>query len=343
MRIIVAPLNWGLGHASRCVPIIQALQKEHFLPVIASDGAALDFLKKEFPSLESIELPSYKISYGKSLKRDLVKKIPHFLRIASKERSIIQNYIDTNNVVGIISDNRFGVYSQDVPSVYLTHQINVKSGILTPFTSYFHQKIIKKFDECWIPDESQSLFSGSLSQTKKNLNQKYIGVLSRFKKRDNKSTIDILIVLSGPEPNRAQLEAKLIQKFTDSKLKVTLIQGKIEEQQQTREQGNLRIINFALSAELEAFINTSKLVICRSGYSSIMDLVVLEKKAILIPTKGQSEQEYLAKYLSEKGLFDMMKEKNVNQYIIDFSSLVTPKEFEKKEFDLSLFCLFHGK
>ena len=183
-KVIVAPLNWGLGHASRCIPVIKALQKGQLTPVIASDGAALELLQKEFPKLESIELPSYKISYGKYLKWSLFKKIPVIIKTIRREQRVIHQYLEKNStVVGIISDNRFGIRSSSLPSVYITHQINVKSGLLSPITRYFHQRIIKKFDECWIPDDEDSRFSGELSLSKKLLNQKYIGVLSRLQKK----------------------------------------------------------------------------------------------------------------------------------------------------------------
>jgi len=184
-KIIIAPLNWGLGHATRCVPIIKELQKSNFTPVIASDGTALQFLIKEFPSLEFFELPSYKISYGRNLKWSLIRKIPTIVRVVHKERLLIQEYIHQNpNVVGIISDNRFGCYYTKIPSVYITHQLNVLSGFLTPVTSFFHRRVIRKYNECWIPDEENSVYSGKLSRSSKNLNQKYIGVLSRFKNKN---------------------------------------------------------------------------------------------------------------------------------------------------------------
>ena len=343
-KVIVAPLNWGLGHASRCVPIIHALLKSQFTPVLASDGAALEYLKKEFPQLETLELPSYKISYGKYLKWSLFKKIPRFLRIAKQERKIIDQYVSSNpNLAGIISDNRFGVYADKVPSVYVTHQLNVRAGIFTPFTSFFHQRILKKFDECWIPDEENSMFSGKLSMTKKKLNQKYIGVLSRFEKKDLENMIDILMVLSGPEPNRTYLEKKLIKKFYGSDLRICLVQGKIEAQERNVLHGKFQTINYAMSEKLEELLNASRLVICRSGYSSIMDLVSLDKKAVLIPTKGQSEQEYLAKYLQKTGRFEILKEKNIDQYEIDLNSVKVEMECKKSEFDPELFRLFHGE
>ena len=82
-RILVAPLNWGLGHATRCIPIIRALKAHNFEPVIASDGAALQLLKKEFPDLEHVELPSYNITYpknGKRFKSKLISETPDDLK-----------------------------------------------------------------------------------------------------------------------------------------------------------------------------------------------------------------------------------------------------------------------
>ena len=343
-KIIIAPLNWGLGHATRCVPIIKELQKSNFTPVIASDGTALQFLIKEFPSLEFFELPSYKISYGRNLKWSLIRKIPTIVRAVHKERLLIQEYIHQNpDVVGIISDNRFGCYYTKIPSVYITHQLNVLSGFLTPVTSFFHRRVIRKYNECWIPDEENSVYSGKLSRSSKNLNQKYIGVLSRFKKQELPQDIDVLIILSGPEPNRTLLEIKLTSIFKTSSKKVYLIQGIVEKTQKTTKENQLTIVNFMLTKQLEHTLNLSKMVICRAGYSSVLDLVSLRKKALLIPTKFQNEQEYLAKYLLQKGYFSFVKERKVNKNTLDVFPEFTPANYQKKVFNSKLFHLFHGK
>ena len=342
-KIIVAPLNWGLGHASRCVPIIKSLIEDKFSPVIASDGAALEFLKKEFPSLEFLELPSYNISYGKNFRWKLFLKAISFQKIIKKEQQVLQQYLNQNmDVVGIISDNRFGIRAKEIPSVYITHQINVLFGALTPITSYFHQRIIKQFDECWIPDEEGSQFSGRLSTSNKQLNQQYIGIQSRFEKKEAEKTIDTLIVLSGPEPNRTHLENKLLQAFRDSDQKVCLVQGKLEEHQKIAQLGSVKLINFMLSDELEQTMNAAEIVICRSGYSSVMDLVSLNRKALLIPTKNQTEQEYLAKELQQKNYFRFVDEEDFSIKSLD-SIKGESHPYKKKEFDASLFCLFQRK
>jgi len=203
-RILVAPLHWGLGHATRCIPIINALIEHGFEPIIASDGAALDLLKKEFPKLIYLELPSYNIEYskkGQSLKLKLFKSIPKILKAIKVEKRVTQTIIKKYKIDGIISDNRFGVFSSKVPSVYITHQLNVLSGNTTWISTKLHQHIIKKYDECWIPDvEGKSNLSGRLGHLKHApFPLKYLGVISRFEKSKLPVIYDLLVLLSGPE------------------------------------------------------------------------------------------------------------------------------------------------
>ena len=340
-KVIVAPLNWGLGHASRCVPIINALISNNFTPIIASDGQSLLFLQKEFPALESIVLPSYQISYGKNLKLKLTLQLPKLYQTFKKENSLVKDFINKNkDVVGIISDNRFGVFNNTIPSIYITHQVNVLSGFTTFLTSFIHQKIIKKFNQCWVPDTQNSQFSGQLSFTNKKINIKYIGVLSRFKKQELKKEIAVLVVLSGPEPNKTFLEKKLKSTFKNDDKKIVFVLGNIEQNQKKWQKNNITFYNYVLSNQLEKLINTSEIIICRSGYSSIMDLAVLHKKAFFIPTKHQTEQEYLASFLETKKIApfstieSFSKEKLTK--IKDYKGLQT----NKTELDANLFSLF---
>ncbi|WP_166383395.1 UDP-N-acetylglucosamine--N-acetylmuramyl-(pentapeptide) pyrophosphoryl-undecaprenol N-acetylglucosamine transferase [Polaribacter sp. 11A2H] len=343
-KIIIAPLNWGLGHATRCVPIINALLENNFTPIIASDGNALSFLRKEFSNLEYIEIPAYNISYHRNLKLGLLLQIPQILKAVREESKIINDFILKNtDVVGVISDNRFGVRSSLVPSVYITHQVNVLSGSTTFFTSYFHQQIIKKFDECWIPDNENSQFSGKLSSTKKNLNTKFIGVLTRFKKQELTQNTDVLIILSGIEPNRSFLEKKLISVFKNDTRNIFFVLGKIESAKKSWKIGNTTFYNYVLSHELQDLINASKIIICRSGYSSIMDLAVLGKKVFFIPTEQQDEQEYLASFLEEKKYAPFSKMKDfVKEDVFkveDYKGLKTVETI----LDSDLFSLFERK
>lgn len=343
-KIIIAPLNWGLGHATRCIPIINALLLENFIPIIASDGKALVFLQKEFPSLETIKLPSYHIKYGKNLKWNLLLQTPAILKAVQQEKKIIANFLSLNKeVVGIISDNRFGVRHKQIPSVYITHQINVISGFTTFISSKIHQKIINKFHQCWVPDNKNSQFSGKLSETNTIKQKKYIGVLSRFEKEEIKQTIDVLIIISGPEPNRTFLEQKLITVFKNNRKNIVFVLGNIESSQKKWKNNNCTFYNYVLSKELQQLLNSAKVVVCRSGYTSILDLAVLGKKVFFIPTENQPEQEYLANYLEKNNLAPFCNVQNFTEERLletkNYKGLKTRENAIHKD----LFSLFHSK
>jgi uncharacterized protein (TIGR00661 family) len=343
-NILVAPLNWGLGHATRCIPIIRELEKKGFNPIIASDGIALDLLIKEFPHLTSLQLPSYNILYSKksaNLKWKLLKNSPRIVKTIVSEKKLIKQWIKEYKLEGIISDNRLGVRNKKVKSVFITHQLNVLSGKTTWISSKLHQYFISKFDQCWIPDfKNFPNFSGFLGHLKKDktkkLNLKYIGILSRFEKQELPKKYDLMVVLSGPEPQRTILEEKIISELHDYNGKVAFIKGKVETEQKQEQIGQIVFYNFMQSEQLEKTFNESALVLCRSGYTTIMDLAKLEKKAFFIPTPGQYEQEYLAKKHKRNGFipfckqdaFKIEKLKEINQYT-GFSSLNSSTDWEE--------------
>jgi uncharacterized protein (TIGR00661 family) len=305
-RILVAPLNWGLGHATRCIPIIRGLLQQQFTPVIASDGIALALLKMEFPELETIELPSYNIRYSKKgywFKLKFLKDSPKILKAVKAEKMLMKSIVETHNIDGIISDNRLGIYSKQVPSVFITHQLQVLSGNTTWLSTKLHQKVISKFDECWVPDTNgEPNLSGKLGHTNHYfIPTKYIGPLSRFNKNEVDSKYDVMVLLSGPEPQRTMLEEKLLSELKNYNGKVLFVKGIVENEQIVTESDGMTIYNFMTSDLLEKALNESKMVLSRSGYTTIMDLAKLGKKAFFIPTPGQFEQEYLAKRLKENG------------------------------------------
>lgn len=305
--ILVAPLNWGLGHATRCIPIIDALLEQGFGVLIASDGEALALLKREYPQLPFKQLPGYNISYSKKkhfFKAQMLLQSPRMLKAAKQERDLVESWVDDGLIDGIISDNRLGVRSTKVYSIFMTHQLEVLSGSTTGLSSRLHNQIIKKFDRCWVPDYKQKPnLSGRLGHPSKTpLNTDYIGPLSRFTKEELPLKYDYAIVLSGPEPQRSILENILLEAFKASDKRVLLVQGRTQDQQERKHIGTIELVNFMTASELQKALNSSEAVICRSGYTSIMDLAVLEKKALFIPTPGQYEQQYLAKKMSALGL-----------------------------------------
>jgi uncharacterized protein (TIGR00661 family) len=348
--ILVAPLNWGLGHATRCIPIINGLLEKGYDLLLGSDGAALRLLEQEFPELNSITLPSYNISYpedGRDFKKSMFLKLPQMYTAAKKEKKVVKQLVAEGRIHGILSDNRLGVRNKNIPSVYMTHQLRVLSGATTFFSSKMHQEFIKKFDACWVPDyKEEPSLSGQLGYLKKmDPRVRYIGPLSRMERKEALLENDILILLSGPEPHRSLLEKKLVAQFYSTNKKVLLVQGKIEDTQKRSTTGNISLINYMTTNSLEKEINKSALVICRSGYTSLMDMATMNKNVFFIPTPGQFEQEYLA-----KRLFDMKMIASCTQddfsvdklKLIDHFSGWLPLRTEQRDYS-KLFSIFEGE
>jgi len=303
-KILVAPLHWGIGHATRSIPLIKQLIAMGYQPVIASDGAALRVLQHTFPKLVAYELPGYDVRYAKhksffTLK--LLFQIPKFIKTYKAEKKKTKEIVEKENIVAIISDNRFGVFHKEIRNIYLTHQVRVKSGFSTSITTKLHHKIINKFDYCWVPDVAGlPNLSGELSHNiKLKIPIEYIGFLSQFEKEILPIKYDVLVLLSGPEPQRTQLEDEVFAKYRNSTQNICFVKGVIKGDSRKTQEGNLVVYSYLLGKKLQDVINQSELIIARSGYSTVMDLAVLQKKAVLIPTPGQAEQMYLATYLKD--------------------------------------------
>jgi predicted glycosyltransferase len=329
-RVIVAPLNWGLGHATRCIPVIKQLMGLGCEVIIAAEGAASHLLKNEFPSLQYLTTPGKTIYYGKSgigFFFSMLWQLPSLWHQVKQEQNWIEEIVDHYQPQLIIADNRYGVYHKNVPSVIITHQLGIKSG-LGKITDQILQRLLyrllKKFNEVWVPDhQGQASLAGSLSHPLKMPNTPvfYVGPLNRFAEfnpvlKNNTDTIEhpsLLILLSGPEPQRSLLETILTKQLADYSGKVTLLRGLPQEtgaslsspsnQQLPLYYGtqHFTILNHLPPKELLEKIVEAEIILCRSGYTSLMELLPLQKKLILIPTPGQAEQEYLANYCNEKG------------------------------------------
>lgn len=312
MKILICPLNWGLGHATRCVPIIQKLMNQGHELVIAADGYPVQFLRQQFPTLKTIEFPGYKINYasGKSQILAMVKNMPNIISGIIKEHKSLKKLLKQNKFDQIISDNRFGLWNKKVHSIYITHQLMIKMpdslNFLEPIAWFIHRYIIQRYDECWIPDfEGIDNLSGDLSHKYPLLpHAKFIGMLSRFQHINEiipSEDFDIVAVISGVEPQRTVFENQLLNRFADSEQKILIVCGKPALEKTTKQVGNITCISHLNDNELAAILLGAKKIISRSGYSTIMDLKSLNclYKAEFIPTPGQTEQEYLFKIHSQ--------------------------------------------
>lgn len=323
-KIIVAPLNWGLGHATRCIPIVHELLNKGAEVLIASDGRVLTLLQKEFPFLTFLKLPAYNVEYkSNNMVLNIAVQLPKIFRAIRQEHKVINRLVLQHNISGIISDNRFGCYSASKRSVFLSHQLNIKIGspILERMVNFCNRLSIHQFDECWIPDTSENpSLSGELSHPlPRYLSKKsrYVGPLSRMEWKPSASPnrYEAVAVLSGPEPQRTKLETLVIEQLEKMPGSYLVVQGKPEvEHARTLlgSTGQVTIVPSMTAAELNEAILQSSVFIGRSGYSTVMDLVRLRKPALLIPTPGQTEQEYLARKLHAEGYFYTQSQSELN-------------------------------
>lgn len=311
MRVFVSPLDWGLGHAARCVPIIQYLTQKKIEVVIGSEGRHLLFLKEHCPEAEFINFPGYQISYSSILPVGLkvLLQVPKMLTAIKREHTLLSEIIKSKNIDAVISDNRYGLWNEEIPSVIITHQLNIQAAAGKKLFSTITQNYIRHFDECWIPDyEGEENLSGVLSHPiPRGINGKYMGPLSRFepyKDVTKKNTYDLLAILSGPEPQRNKLEKLLLKELEKlPNVRAIIIQGLPGNKPKESGLKNVEIVPHLSDNELQDKINSSNILLSRPGYSTIMDIVTIGwRKAIFIPTPGQTEQEYLGKLMEKKGL-----------------------------------------
>jgi len=276
----------------------------------------------------------------------MLQNSPKMAKAIKAEKKSIASIIEAHKIDGIISDNRLGVHNKKIPCVFVTHQLQVLSGNTTWLSTKLHQKIIKRFRECWVPDNlGDNNLSGVLGHTHMHeMPIKFIGPLSRFSKKDKPVKYNVMVLLSGPEPQRSILEETLLSAFKNYRGHVIFIRGVIEKEQHVSEDNNMTIYNFMTSKDLENAINESQIVVARSGYTTIMDLTKLNKKAFFIPTPGQFEQEYLAERLTNLGYVPSCKQcdftiEKLNQ-VSEYKGLNTIEyEVNYKK----LFRLFEGK
>ena len=339
-RVLVAPLDWGLGHATRCIPVIFKLLEQGCEVIIAAEGAVKFLLEKEFPGLAFIELSGYRVRYSRSkwlMPAKLLLQFPALAYRIYSENKWLKLVVEEHKIDAVISDNRMGLYHKRIPAVYITHQLQIKTG--SRFTDRLLQKIhyhfINKFTSCWVPDaEGEINLAGELAHPAvlPAIPVVYIGALSRFEKKQSVLRYDLCILLSGPEPQRTVFEEIILEELHAFSGPVILIRGLPgNETMPPIHNTNIEVKNHLAAAELNTILLQSKIIICRSGYTSIMDLVKLQKNAILVPTPGQTEQEYLAIYLQQQKLFCSLQ-----QHLLSLEAVKKAAGFAFAEIDFPL-------
>lgn len=330
-RVLVAPLEWGLGHATRCIPIINELIALDCEVLIGAEGAARVLLEKEFSQLTFLQLKGYRIQYSRKrfwLPLKILLQFPKIISSIYSEHRWLKKTIKEHAIDAVISDNRFGLYHATVPCIYITHQLTIKTG--NHFTQWLAQKIhyrfINKYTECWVPDmPGETNLAGLLSHPTHlpKIPVHYIGSLSRFKKLTADNKYKLAIIISGPEPQRTIFEDLLLKQLSSYEGRILFVRG-LPDNSSIRRSDNLNIEfqNHLSAAELNKAIQESGMIISRCGYTTVMDLVKLQKNAILIPTPGQTEQEYLAMALMKNKIFYCVKQDDFrfNEALADVKS-----------------------
>ncbi len=314
--VLVCPLNWGLGHATRCVPVINALLSRKCKVVIAADGPSLAFLQTEFS-----DRALFRRFRGKSIRYpqkgnmllSMALQTPLLLFSVLKEHHELKKLIQKTGAKVVISDNRYGLWNKNVRTGFITHQLFIrapkKMKWLEPWLGRIVRFFVGKYDFCWVPDFAEAPgLSGALSHKEPLPGLRFVGPLSRFAACEEFSYKKplpegfpanfFLAIISGPEPQRSALEDMLRTQFGKTGDPVVFVLGK-PGGEMWKWTDNAILMNHANTSELAWLIKHARLVICRPGYSTLMDLAVFGKKALLVPTPGQTEQEYLGWMLNE--------------------------------------------
>lgn len=286
-------------------PIVRELLAHDHEVVLAASGPSLQLLQLEFPALKSYELPAYAPTYPAdgNMVWAMAKQLPHFVRTIRQENNCTKRIVESEKIDIVISDNRYGCYAHSAKNIFITHQITVlmPNGWewMQPIVNYFNHRQIRKFQTCWVPAPNSDFFPELLHRPA-TIKPSFVGFLSRLAVAPAAPKINVLALLSGPSPQREQLGAILKKQFIELDISACLVFGNMAQQQQITTTGNLTEMNFATAPQLNQLMSESEIIVARSGYSTIMDLMGSKKKAIFVPTPGQTEQEYLAKTLQQK-------------------------------------------
>jgi hypothetical protein len=348
LKILIAPLDWGLGHTTRCIPLIRYLLQEGHRVIAAAEGASARLLQENFPGIPLLPLEGYRIQYSHSRRSftfRILLQVPKILAAIKREHKWLQQMQQQHRFDLVLSDNRYGLYQQGLPCCILTHQLQIKSGkgrLADALLRVLHYRMLNRFDACWVVDEAgNGGLSGDLAHPSV-LPPKaaYIGILSQFEQMPEAAPAEgnkILVLLSGPEPMRGQLEALVLEQIRVSpQYEYVVVAGNPSGTVPQDLPQHVVYHSHLAAAALAPLIAGAALVICRSGYSTLMDLAVMGKRALLIPTPGQTEQEYLAYYLQQKKYYSAVPQhrlqlaSNIPKALSATVSPVKPSDFSFK-------------
>ncbi len=320
-RVLVAPLNWGLGHATRCVPVIHELLKQGAEVILAADGRAYAFLEKEFPDLHLIRFPDYNITFPKHgmLALHLLLNSASISKKIKAEKKAVEEIVREFAIDVIISDNRFACRSDKTFNVYITHQLHIKAPFGEKIANRIHKKYYEAFDEIWVPDVDGNInLSGELGHDAiTERPHRYVGPLTRFPQADLLNSRPrkwwVVVLISGPEPQRSIFEKIVLEELAKYMEECLVVRGIPEGTDNISHPfPHVTMIDHMEGNKLSEALLRAHYVVSRPGYSTLCDLSALNISPIVVPTPGQTEQEYLAKFHESQNNVVVQKQKDFN-------------------------------
>lgn len=327
-RVFYATLNMGLGHATRSLPLMREFRDQGWEVLLGSSGRSLAFLRRELPECPYVQTPDYAIEYsrGEGLLLKLALQAPRLARMIRAENRCCRRVVAEFKPDLIVSDHCYGMYHPQVPSYFISHQIYFAlppalerlEGLPAQLNFHYH----RQYRRVIIPDlpgPRGGLLSGKLSRLPHDRNRYvYGGLLSSVCKYSGDESLDLLVTISGPEPQRTLLEEKILAGIDRVPGRKVVVLGKSESADLLLDRPDLKIYAHLPRETMSRLFNQARMVVSRPGYSTLMELAELGKPALLIPTPGQTEQTYLAEYMLENRWF----------YSVSQAQLELPRDLE---------------
>jgi uncharacterized protein (TIGR00661 family) len=360
LTVLVAPLDWGLGHTTRCIPVIKALLAQGCKVILAGENVQKSIVQQEFPQIKILALKGYGIRYsinGRLFFFKIIQQLPKILHAIIGENRWLNRLVEQEKIDLIIADNRYGLYHKNIPSVFITHQLqlHLNNSFLEKTSQILLYRWINKFSYCWVPDMVDGI-AGKLSHPTKlpTIPIAYINLLSRFSIIQTAIKYKYCFLISGPEPQRSIFEEKVFEVVRELQEPVAVVRGlpdipETVDDNETTVYGLQSTVYFHLpTTELATIIQQSEFIVCRGGFTSLMELLVLKKKLIVVPTPCQTEQEYLAEILMQQNKLFVITQSLFNKKTLDQADSFPYSFSELKSFDeadmhqlLTSICMEH--
>jgi len=329
-KIVISPLNWGFGHAGRMIPVAQKLQQMGHEVIFGANADLIPMIRQELPGIDMIEIPGMRMRYSRFMPQYMavLLQVPAVIIASLSEHRQLKRIVRDKHPDIVISDNRFGFFNPNVFCVYVTHMLRIPFPKPFRFLEFvgiiLHRIVINRYDACLVPDMmGPENLAGHLSHVKRMPgNTFYAGLLSRFTPMNTMPEREpyICLMLSGPEPQRTILLKKVAAAAEKNKKKLVVLSASGIDTSHYKD--FITFVTGQPSSVLQGYIEKADMVICRSGYTSLMELASLSKGAIIIPTPGQTEQEYLGEYNNGRRGFICLRQNELDK--TDFSGITYP-------------------